>query len=62
VVEIIGGLVGKKVPPKHEPARTGDIRHSLADIEKSKRVLGYSGGIKFAQGIEKTIAWYRSAT
>ena len=43
----------------HEPPRAGDIRFSLADIGKAKRILGYEGRIKFAEGLERTIAWYR---
>ena len=58
-VDIIARIVGKKIPPVHEPPRTGDIKFSLADISKAKKVLGYEGRIKFAQGLERTIAWYK---
>ena len=58
-IEIIARVVGKKIPPVHEPARTGDIKFSLADIGKAKRILGYTGRVKFAEGLERTIAWYR---
>jgi UDP-N-acetylglucosamine/UDP-N-acetyl-alpha-D-glucosaminouronate 4-epimerase len=58
-VEIIARIVGKKVPPIHEAPRTGDIKFSLADIGKAQRILGYTGAIKFAQGLERTIAWYQ---
>ena len=37
-------------PPMHEPARTGDIKHSLADIDKAQRILGYTGTVKFRRG------------
>jgi UDP-glucose 4-epimerase len=59
VVDVIGEMVGRRIAPTHEPARTGDIRHSLADIGKAQRILGYTGGIKFKQGIERTVAWYK---
>jgi UDP-N-acetylglucosamine 4-epimerase len=58
-IEIIGRIVGKKIPPVHEPARTGDIKYSLADIGKAKKILGYTGAVKFAAGLERTIAWYQ---
>jgi UDP-N-acetylglucosamine/UDP-N-acetylgalactosamine 4-epimerase len=45
----------------HEPARTGDIKFSLANIEKAKKILGYTGRVKFAQGLERTIAWYKES-
>jgi nucleoside-diphosphate-sugar epimerase len=58
-VDIIARIVGTKIPPVHEPPRTGDIRFSLADIGKAKRILGYTGRVKFAEGLERTIAWYQ---
>jgi UDP-N-acetylglucosamine/UDP-N-acetylgalactosamine 4-epimerase len=58
-VDIIARVVGKKIPPVHEPPRTGDIKYSLADISKAKAILGYTGRIKFPEGLERTIAWYR---
>jgi UDP-glucose 4-epimerase len=58
-IEIIAGVVGKKIPPIHEAPRVGDIKFSLADISRARQVLGYTGRIKFAEGLERTIAWYR---
>jgi UDP-glucose 4-epimerase len=59
VIATIGRIVGRPIPPHHEPARSGDIRHSLADIGKARRLLGYTGRVRFAEGIERTVAWYR---
>jgi UDP-glucose 4-epimerase len=58
-VDIIGDVVGKKIPPVHQAARVGDIKHSLADIDKARRVLGYTASIRFREGIDRTVAWYR---
>ena len=58
-VDVIGDIVGKKIPAKHEPARVGDIKHSLADIDKAKKILGYTAGVHFREGVERTVAWYR---
>ncbi len=60
VIGALGRAVGKTVVVNHEPARTGDIRHSLATIDKAKRILGYSGGIKFEEGLRRTVDWYRT--
>lgn len=59
VVATIAKETGNAVPPKHDPARTGDIRHSLADISKARKMLGYSGRVRFAEGIARTMAWYQ---
>src|SRR5205823_8266817 len=39
VIDVVAEIVGRRVAPKHEPPRTGDIKHSLADISKAKRIL-----------------------
>ena len=59
VVATIAQQTGNAVAPKHEPGRTGDIRHSLASIDKARRMLGYTGAVRFAEGIARTMAWYR---
>jgi len=43
----------------HGPDRAGDVRHSLADIGRARQELGYTGSIRFAEGLERSIAWYR---
>jgi UDP-glucose 4-epimerase len=62
-VDIIGDVAvahgGKKIPAIHAPARVGDIKHSLAQIDKARRILGYTAAVRFREGIERTVAWYR---
>jgi nucleoside-diphosphate-sugar epimerase len=60
-IEIIARIVGNKIPPVHQPPRTGDIKYSLADIGKARRILGYTGRVKFPEGLERTIAWYKQS-
>jgi UDP-N-acetylglucosamine/UDP-N-acetylgalactosamine 4-epimerase len=44
--------------PVYTSFRAGDVRHSLADISKASKLLGYSPKFDIDQGLEKTIAWY----
>jgi UDP-glucose 4-epimerase len=63
LLELLDGierLLGRHVAPRHEAARAGDIRHSRADISRARRVLGYEPAVPFAQGLERTLAWYRA--
>jgi UDP-N-acetylglucosamine/UDP-N-acetylgalactosamine 4-epimerase len=39
--------------------REGDIRNSLADISKAKRLLGYDPQYKFADGLKLTVAYFK---
>lgn len=38
--------------------RAGDVRHSLADISKAKKLLGYDPQVKVAAGISSAMPWY----
>lgn len=42
------------------PARTGDVKHSLADISRAQAQLGYRPLVDFREGLRRTVAWYRS--
>lgn len=40
------------------PNRKGDIPHSLASIEKAKKLLGYDPKYFFAEGLQEAVQWY----
>lgn len=46
------------VEVKHGPNRAGDIPHSLASVEKAKKLLGYSPTHKIEDGLREAISWY----
>ena len=48
------------IEPVYGPARAGDIPHSLASIEKAKRLLGYSPVLNVARGLEESVKWFRN--
>jgi UDP-glucose 4-epimerase len=60
VVQQLGKIVGREITSKHDPARAGDIRHSLADITRAKQVLGYTAPVSFEQGLARTVEWYKA--
>lgn len=47
-----------KIEPIYGPNRAGDIPHSLASIDKAKRMLGYSPQFSMKQGLQECCAWY----
>ena len=53
-------ILGSKLQPTFGPPRAGDVRHSQADITLARRDLGYDPQITFAEGLRKTLEWYRS--
>ncbi len=44
--------------PLYRDFRVGDVRHSQANIEKARNLLGYTPEYKISQGIEKAMPWY----
>jgi nucleoside-diphosphate-sugar epimerase len=45
---------GAAIDPKHEAPRPGDIRHSLADIDRARRALGYDPRTAVRDGLART--------
>lgn len=52
-------LLGKSVEPSFQPPRVGDVRESLADISKARRLLGYEPIHSLEEGLSATIDYYR---
>ena len=59
-IEILRKITGYSGKVNYEPERKGDIKHSLADIEPTKAAMGYDPTVAFEQGLEKTVAWYKT--
>jgi len=46
--------------PRHREFRKGDVLHSLADIGKAQRLLGFNPKFSVRQGLRAAAEWYRS--
>ena len=63
LIDIYYGLtkaLGVDVEPNFGPDRPGDIKHSNADINKAKIMLGYEPEWSFEKGIQAAIEWYKN--
>ncbi len=49
----------RKIEPTHGPNRAGDIPHSLASIDKARRLLGYDPQFSMRDGLREAVKWYR---
>jgi len=56
----IATLTGKTSVPVHTESRTGDVKHSLADISAAESILNYRPMISVSEGLTKTVAYYTS--
>jgi UDP-glucose 4-epimerase len=52
-------LTGLDLPASYGPPRTGDVRHSQADISAARRDLGFEPSVDFQEGLRRTLQWYR---
>jgi UDP-glucose 4-epimerase len=57
---MLAEIIGVNIEPEHTPSRPGDVLHSLADISKAKRLLGYEVKVSTPEGLEQTVEWYRN--
>ena len=57
--ERIADLVGVEVEPLYDAARAGDVRHSVAAIDRARNQLGYNPTVNLEEGLRRTIAYYR---
>jgi len=48
----------KDTKPEYRDFRAVDVRHSLADISKANKLIGYSPQFSVAKGLDKATGWY----
>jgi UDP-N-acetylglucosamine 4-epimerase len=51
-------LLAKEIKPTYGLKRQGDVKHSLADISKCQKLLGYNPSYDINQGLKMAINWY----
>lgn len=59
LLNLLSELLGKPVKPSFEPARSGDVRESMADISQARSILGFEPKTSLEDGLRQTIDYYR---
>ncbi|MDQ2733304.1 MAG: LPS biosynthesis protein WbpP, partial [Armatimonadota bacterium] len=57
LVQEIATITGKAAEPQYHPGRSGDVRHSLADIGRAQEILHYQPTVRLREGLRKTVEW-----
>jgi nucleoside-diphosphate-sugar epimerase len=52
-------IIGFKAEVNYGPERAGDVKHSLADLSRTEKHLGYKPLVNFEEGLRRTVDWYR---
>jgi UDP-glucose 4-epimerase len=60
IVSRLERLLGRSLERRHTPSRAGDVPHTLADVDKAKRLMGYTARVDFDEGLRRTLDFFRS--
>jgi nucleoside-diphosphate-sugar epimerase len=60
LVNEINQILGKNIQPIYSEPRTGDIKHSFADISLAKKLINFEPTFGFKEGLIKTFDYYKS--
>jgi nucleoside-diphosphate-sugar epimerase len=62
LLETLKRITGRNdVQADYREPRTGDVRHSLADITRARELLGYEPQTSLEEGLRHTIDWWKQS-
>jgi len=62
VLDVLKRLTGKnEIKAEYAPARVGDVKDSLADLEAATEVLGYQPRVSLEEGLQLTLEWWKTS-
>jgi len=59
LLDRLRSILGADIEAVYGPPRSGDVRHSLADISKAEQRLGYRPAIGIDEGLRRTVGFFR---
>jgi UDP-glucose 4-epimerase len=59
IVARLEALLGRPLARRHTPGRAGDVPHTLADIDRARKLLGYTPLVDFDEGLRRTLDYFR---
>ena len=59
LLTVLKEILGVGIDAVYQEPRKGDVKHSLADIRKAKRILKYVPKVAIREGLEKTVEYFR---
>jgi nucleoside-diphosphate-sugar epimerase len=57
--QLLKKIIGYDGEVKYAAERAGDVKHSLADLSRTEKHLGYQPRVNFEEGLRRTVEWYR---
>ena len=59
LAEVVSEIAGSGCQVRHGPARPGDIRHSVAKVDKAASLLAFKASTPLQEGLDSTVHWMR---
>jgi UDP-N-acetylglucosamine 4-epimerase len=60
MVNLLNQISNLQLKPNYQEERKGDVKHSLASIDKVKSNLGYNSEVSFHEGLSRVYRWYNT--
>lgn len=55
----INEIIGADLAANYRPERKGDVKHSLASVDKARNLIGYNPQISVLDGLQMAVEWYK---
>lgn len=55
----INEIIGADLEANYRPERKGDVKHSLASVDKARNLIGYDPQISVLDGLQMAVEWYK---
>ncbi|HWE42563.1 MAG TPA: SDR family oxidoreductase [Gemmatimonadaceae bacterium] len=60
MLQVAREVTGVEIPAEYAAPRAGDVRDSLADLERARRLIGYEPQVGLREGLERTWSWLQA--
>ena len=60
LIKELQAIVNTDLDIEYADPRPGDVKHSLASVEKAKKLMGYECAVPFGEGLRRTVEWFAS--
>jgi nucleoside-diphosphate-sugar epimerase len=61
LVQALKEIIDPDLTAEYTEPQPGDVRHSLAGIEKAQRLMGFAPTVPFSEGLLRTVAWFKAS-
>jgi UDP-glucose 4-epimerase len=60
LLDLVREHTGAEVEARYDPPRPGDVRDSVACLDRARDVLGYAPGVDLGEGLRRTVESFRA--